>query len=69
MGNLYKKIILLVLLFLSTSLFASVAKVVAFTGEATITRDNKTLALTSDSKIFKKDNIQTKKQYKNSTSI
>lgn len=64
MGTLYKKIILLTLLFLSTTLFASVAKVVAFKGEATITREGTTILLDKKSTILKYDEIKTKENTK-----
>lgn len=60
MSICFKKIILFTLLFISTSLFANVAKVVAFKGEATIIRDGSYISLRRDSKILKKDEIHTK---------
>lgn len=59
MNIFIKKIILLTLLCISTSVFASIAKVVAFKGEATIIREGKNLTLTKNSTILKHDEIQT----------
>jgi hypothetical protein len=58
------KIILLTLLFVSTSLFAGVAKVVALKGEATIVRNGSDIVLTRDSELFKEDKISTKENTK-----
>jgi hypothetical protein len=64
MGILYKKIILVTLLLISTSVFASVAKVVAFKGEANILREGKIISLNRKSEIFKRDEIKTKENTK-----
>ncbi len=53
------KIIFLTLLFFSTSVFANVAKVVALVGDATITREGKTIDLTKESILLKHDEIKT----------
>lgn len=53
------KKILLITLLLSSSLFANIAKVVALKGEASIIREGKILPLTTSSKIYKHDEINT----------
>ncbi len=64
MTILIKKTILITLLFISTTAFANIAKVVAFKGEATIIREGKSLDLTKKSTILKHDSIKTKKNTK-----
>ncbi|MCP4971408.1 MAG: hypothetical protein GY932_12555 [Arcobacter sp.] len=58
------KIILLSILLLSTTLFANIAKIVAFKGNAIIIRENKTINIKSNSFIFKNDTIITKNHTK-----
>jgi len=60
MVTLIKKIILITLLFLSPSLFANVAKVVALKGNATIVREGTSIKLTRTAIIKKHDEIITK---------
>jgi len=64
MGISIKKIILLTFLFISTSLSANIAKVVALKGEATILREGKNISLTRESVILKHDEIKTNKNTK-----
>ncbi len=59
MNTLSIKIIFLILLFLSTSVFANVAKVVALVGDATIVREGKIINLSKESILLKHDEIKT----------
>lgn len=55
-----RKLMIFMLLFVYSEMFAEIAKVVAFSGDATILREGKEIKLTKDSLILNDDEIKTK---------